>query len=180
MNAVQTEPTVSESKHTPRTILHRLAGILSRETSNADRAALRRLRFEDPGSPVFWKIVARDLNSILPHPDSPLRGDAEKKWAVLLAGLAEIAGAGLCRQRIPLGKSAALADIHELRVTRLLRAHGDSLLHLVQPFARQLVSKRVHVDWSYMGDLILSDQESFEEQVRRDLARSYYSNKKSP
>jgi len=155
-------------------IVGKIARRLADDAAVGDRAALRRLDFESPHQPAFWRVVVEDLEPLLPQ-TSPHREDHERRWAAILAGLAEIAGAGLYAPRRHLGPAAAEARVHEMRFVKLLRAHGDALLSLIRPLARQLISKGISVDWAEVARLVLSDGRADEEDVRRDLARSYFS-----
>jgi CRISPR type I-E-associated protein CasB/Cse2 len=152
-----------------RTIGERLAS----KTAIGDRAALRRLNYALPDAPAFWKIVVSDLDGVIADHE-PERGRDERRWAALLAGFAEVAGAGLHRRGRPLGEAAAAAKLLEARFTRLLRAHDDALLDLIQPLAHQLVAKGESVDWLDVVRLILSDGTPNEDDVRRHLAQRYY------
>ncbi|MCB9712799.1 MAG: type I-E CRISPR-associated protein Cse2/CasB [Myxococcales bacterium] len=157
----------------PRTI-SRIAARLGDDGAIGDRAALRRLSFETPDAPAFWRIVVSELQPMLPEA-SPYREEHERRWAAILGGLAEVAGAGLHVPKRRLGEAAAAAQLHEMRVLKLLRAHGDALLALVRPLAHQLVSKGVPVDWADVAELVLSDGRPHGDRVRRNLARSYFS-----
>ena len=156
------------------TIISRIATRLASDAAIGDRAALRRLSFETPNAPAFWRIAVTDLQSVLPQ-HSPYREEQERRWAAILGGLAEVAGAGLHVPKRRLGEAAADAKLHEMRLLKLLRAHGDSLLALIRPLAHQLVSKGIPVDWADVALLVLSDGRANEDRVRRDLARSYFS-----
>lgn len=155
-----------------RKTITRIAARLADDAAIGDRAALRRLSFESPDAPAFWRIVVTDLH--LPGA-SPYREEHERRWAAILAGLAEVAGAGLHVPKRRLGEAAADAKLHEMRLLKLLRAHGDALLALVRPLAHQLVSKGISVDWADVADLVLSDGRSDEDRVRHSVARSYFS-----
>jgi CRISPR type I-E-associated protein CasB/Cse2 len=157
-----------------RTIISRIAARLSDDASIGDRAALRRLSFDAPDAPAFWRLVVSELDPVLPDA-SPYREEQERRWAAILSGLAEVAGAGLHRPKHDLGEAAAQAGLHEMRVLKLLRAHDDALLALVRPLAHQLVSKGVPVDWADVARLVLSDGRVDEDSVRRDVARRYFS-----
>lgn len=155
-------------------IISRIAARLADDAAIGDRAALRRLAFDAPDAPAFWRIAVTDLKNVLPEA-SPYREEQERRWAAILGGLAEVAGAGLHVPKRRLGEAAAEAKLHEMRLLKLLRAHGDALLELVRPLAHQLVSKGIPVDWADVAQLVLSDGRSDEDRVRRDLARRYFS-----
>ena len=155
--------------NTRRAVIHKIAERLASDDAIGERAALRRLDINAPDKPEFWKLVVGELE---PFVRPPL--EYERRWAVILAGLAEVAGAKLHEPRCALGKAAAEAGVHETRFTRLLRAHDDALLALIRPLARQLVAQGKAVDWADVADLVLSDGGPNEEQVRHRQARSYY------
>jgi len=167
-----------QKQMTPREAVSRIADALKGRSAIGERASLRRLKYETPDQPAFWKIVVRDLNQ--PHliaDREPWRGRDERRWAAILAGLAEVVGADLHRTGRRLGEAAAAgkqAAIHERRFIGLLRAHGDALLDLIQPIAHQLVARGEHVDWADMADLVLSDGEHNEDATRRHLAQTYF------
>lgn len=146
---------------------------LADKAAIGDRAALRRLNYAAPDSPPFWKIVVSDLDGVIADREHE-RGRDERRWAALLAGLAEVAGAGLHRRGRPLGEAAAAAGLLEARFTKLLRAHDDALLDLIQPLAHQLVAKGEPVDWFHVARLVLSDGAPNEDAVRHHLAKDYY------
>lgn len=157
-----------------RTIIGRIAARLADDAAIGDRAALRRLQFETPDAPAFWRIVVTELDAVLPDAP-PYREEQERRWAAILGGLAVIAGANLHQAKRRLGEAAAEAGLHETRLLKLLRARGDALLSLIRPLAQQLAAKGAHVDWADVAQLVLSDGRSDEDRVRRDLARSYFS-----
>lgn len=167
-----------DKQPTRREAIARIAAALAEKSAIGARASLRRLKYHAPDQPAFWKIVVRDLN----QPDfiadqEPARGRDERRWAAILAGLAEVVGAGLHRTGRRLGEAAAAGKqpaLHEHRFIRLLRAHGDALLDLIQPVAHQLVARGEAVDWADMADLVLSDGEFDEDRTRRHIAQTYF------
>lgn len=153
-----------------REAIQKIAKRLNTEAAIAECAALRRLDWEAPDRPAFWQIVVRDLEHVI-GPEV----EEEGRWAAILAGLAEVAGSGFHRPGVRLGEAAAAAEIHEQRVMRLLRAHGDALLDLIHPLARQLVARGQFVDWTDVAELVLSDgQPDREEAIRHKIARHYF------
>lgn len=157
-----------------RTLISRIAARLASDAAIGDRAALRRLSFDAPDAPAFWRLIVTELRAVVPEAP-PYREEQERRWAAILAGLAEVAGAGLFAPKRRLGEAVAEAGLAEMRVLKLLRAHGDALLALVRPLAHQLVSKGVPVDWSDVAELVLSDGRANEDRIRRELARRYFS-----
>lgn len=170
-----TEPISEKKKPDRRAVVYRLATRLAEDSAIGDRASLRRLKHEAPDSPAFWRIAVSDLEPLMHSPELPPE-TVERRWAAILRGLAEVAGAGLHRPGRRLGEAVAAAKIDEARFVRLLRAHGDALLDLVRPLAHQLISKGEPVDWDDVARLVLNDGlADKDERTRRDLARSYYS-----
>jgi CRISPR type I-E-associated protein CasB/Cse2 len=135
-----------------------------------DQANLRRERL----GPAFWKVAVRHLEpaGLLGAADAPWRGDAERRWTAIVAGLARAGGQHVERRR--LGTALAEAQVAEARVLRLARAHGDSLLKTVRAVAHQLVTGGQRADWGDFAALILSDGQDWEEEVRRRLCLDYY------
>lgn len=155
------------------TAIQEIGKRLADKTAIGDRAALRRLNYAAPDTPAFWRIVVSNLDGVIADRE-PERSRDQRRWAALLAGLSEVAGAGLYRRGRPLGEAAAAAKLLEARFTKLLRAHDDALLDLIQPLAHQLVAKGEPVDWLDVARLVLSDGAPNEDKVRRDLAQRYY------
>lgn len=162
-----------EMKPSRREAIAKLARRLTEKAAIGERASLRRLNYAAPDRPAFWKIIVGDLDHLIADAE-PGRGRDERRWAVVLAGLAEVAGAGLYRKGSKLGEAAALAQIQEGRFTRLLRARGDALLDQIQPLARQLIAKGEFVDWADVAELVFSDGADNEDEARRHLAQSYF------
>lgn len=161
-------------KQSTYAIISRIATHLADEGAIGARAALRRLQFEAPDAPAFWRIVVTDLDGAIPQ-NSPWREQQERRWAAILTGLAVVVGANLHQPKRRLGDALADAQLHETRLLKLLRARGDALLSLVRPLAHQLESKGISVDWADVAQLILSEGRGDEDRVRRDLARVYFS-----
>lgn len=162
-----------EKRSNQWSVIQKLAARLADKSASGERAALRRLDYEAPDRPEFWRIVVQDLEPLL-RSSWPERDEQERRWAAILAGLAEVAGAGLHRPGRRLGEAAATAKIHEDRFIRLLRAHGDALLSLVRPLAHQLAARGEPVDWADVARLVLSDGTTDQERVRQDFARTFF------
>jgi len=155
-------------------VINKIAARLADKSAIGERASLRRLNYASPDSPAFWKIVVSELDGVIAD-NEPSRRRDERRWAALLAGLATVAGAGFYRRGRSLGEAAAAARLLEARFTKLLRAHDDALLDLLQPLAHQLVAKGEAVDWVDVARLVLSDGRHDADDVRRYLAQRYYS-----
>jgi CRISPR system Cascade subunit CasB len=168
---VQDRGEPGETSRDLRTIVARIAGIIARELSPGEVAALRRLAPDEPYAPAVWKVFAMALDEVVP-PDGPAREEAERRWAAILCGLAITQG--LHRAGRPLGAALASAGFSELRFTRLLRARGDQMFAALRGAAQYLASKALSFDALDLARLVLSEDGPREERTRRDIARSYY------
>lgn len=138
-----------------------------------DLAALRRLRPEDPGGAALWRLVANRLEPAQALPEGgPARLELERRWAVILRALAELAL--LHSPRRPLGTALAAAGVAEGRLLRLLRAQGGALFDAVRTTAHQLATAAEPVDLTLLAHLVLSAGRADEEEVRRRIARDYF------
>jgi CRISPR system Cascade subunit CasB len=81
---------------------------------------------------------------------------------------------GLHAPRARLGAVLAESGFSELRFERLLRAHGEALWDAVRRMAHFLASKAASVNQADIAWLVLSDDRSDAERVRRRLARHFY------
>ncbi len=153
-------------------MVHRLSAYLTAEHFPlGDRAQLRRMQGGVP-APAFWKIAARFLDQELTADSGSRREQQERRWALILAALAEVQD--LHRHGRSLGHALAEADVTEARVDRLLRAHGAALPHLVRAVVHQLTTRGTAVDLADLAWLVLSDGRRDEERGRRKVAREYY------
>lgn len=169
MTTPKTPPTRPSRRETTNALAKRLA----HKNANGERAALRRLSYRSPDAPAFWKIAVTDLDSLLARKD-PKRSEDVRKWAALLSGLAQLAGSNLHVPKAHLGKAMGKAEIHEMRVTKLLRARGDALLDLLGPLAQQIASKAIPVDWGDVVELVFSQGFEHEDKIRQRIASDYY------
>ena len=158
----------------PATI-HQLARLIQGQLSAGDVAELRRLDPERPFTAAFWKLVAGCLVPAghIPDGDSSLARERERRWAVILAGLAHLGD--LHRSGTPLGRALAAVDYAELRLQRLLRASGAALFDQALGAARFLSAKRQPADWTDAAFLILFEDGDGAERSRRRLARDFFS-----
>lgn len=172
------DPVQSETAHAPSrssdlsTLVARLARHLS-EAGPGDVAALRRLR---PGSPqvgAYWKLLAAVLEPAEQLPgEVSAREVAERRWAVILAAMAEAEGFHAPSQRF--GRVLAECGVPEVRVLKLLRASGDALADAVRVTVHHLVSRGARFDQTALAALVLSDGRSDEERVRRGIYRDFF------
>lgn len=155
------------------TVIGGIARDLVAVLAPGDVASLRRLRPGDPGCAAFWRLVATRLEpaDLLPG-EAAARLEAERRWGVILAGMARMQGLHQFRAR--LGVTLAEADVSELRFLRLLRAHDESLADAVRVTSHTLAAKAKPVDWFDLARLVLSDGRADEDEVRRHIARDFY------
>lgn len=134
-----------------------------------DRAALRKLQ---PGAvqlPAFWRLSTSILAPLLDDKGAR-RGDAEDRWAAILPAMERTRHAPSRR----LGSALAQAGVSEVRVTRLLRAHGPGLADAVRAVVHQLDTAAQAFDHAELAWLVLSDGHRDEDDSRRQIARDYY------
>jgi CRISPR system Cascade subunit CasB len=145
------------------------------EADNGPRAQLRRATPDKPWSATLWTLLAAEVPDEAWALDEATRAEEERAWAALLSAMAGSSQLGIPAQE-PLGETLAGANYSELRLNRLLRAHGQGLLDEVRLMAAYLESRGCAVRWSDVGSLLLRDAEMPSgEIVRRRIARSYYS-----
>lgn len=138
--------------------------------SAGDRAELRRLNRDQSPGITFWKTLARcDID--ITHDKQ------QKQWMVILRACALLAD-----NHSPyssLGRALSEAGLSELRLSRLLRAEGDSLLDEIATVTNFLNAKDVPVDLTDIAYLVIYSQESHHETLRRNIARGYYQQQNS-
>lgn len=137
-------------------------------------AELRRLEPDDPASPAFWQTLIRYVE---PHANAPgdegARRGWERRWAVILGGMARLAH----DPGNPAGRALADAGFSELRLHRLLRAEDARLADELRAAVQFLAAKGVSADWRQFAELILADPGRFPdwaEGVRRRVSREYF------
>lgn len=166
---------VNETKPAPAPSLsstvNRLARALGRELSPGDVASLRRMAPDDVATPAFWKLTGGVLDDEL-RGEGPAIDTRERLWAVVVNALALTSG--LHAPGRSFGGALAEAGLSELRLARLLRAHGDALPAEVRSVAAYLASKAIAFDATDLARLVLSDGGASEEPVRRGIAKAYY------
>lgn len=163
--ATTPEP-AAEERQGLRGLVDRLAGAIDRALPG-ELAALRRLDPEDPSCPAFWKLACRYLESS----DRPLGAAQERRWAVILSGMARTQG----QHRAGRKAGDALAQVaSEARFTKLLRASDRRLWDELRHVTHQLSSVAEPFDWGDLAELVLTDGGEHHERARRSLARDYY------
>jgi CRISPR system Cascade subunit CasB len=166
------EPAQAPERNRVRNVVHAIGReIATNRIPAGDQADLRKERL----GPAFWRVAVRHLEpaGLLGSEDAPWRGEAERSWTAIVAGLARAGRQHVEGRR--LGAVLSEANVAEARVLRLARAHGDSLLKAVRAVAHQLVSGGQRADWADFAALILSDgKANWEAGVRRRLCLDYY------
>ena len=151
-------------------VVHGLAPRLE-TASTGELAELRRVGPDQPHTPAFWKLATGPLEPLLPG-GGPSRVEAEERWAVILAAMATLEG--FHNPKRSLGRALAEADVHELRLTRLLRARGQTLHRSVRAVVHQLASKAMSFRMADLAWLVLSEGKQNEQEIRHQIAREYY------
>jgi CRISPR system Cascade subunit CasB len=156
--------------------VNRIAAGLRHAGAAGDRASLKRLQWNDPSSPAYWRFLTEYVEEAgLLTASGDRRHDEEVCWAAILASVAQLAE--LHRPGRALGEALAAADFAELRFVRLLRAREHGLLDNVRLTARYLAAKGEYVDCTDLAWLVLSAGGRSEEKVRRRIAQAFYSSK---
>lgn len=154
-------------------VIDSMARAMVTTLSAGDVAALRRLDAAELSTPAFWKVVTGYIEPAGHLAEAgTARLEAERRWAVVVNALA-LLGTNH-RREVRLGRALALAEYSELRLVRLVRATGPRLGHEVRTAVRFLVAKSEPVDATEFARLVLSDGTKYADQVRRDVARAYY------
>lgn len=161
-------------------IVARFAAAMARDDfPRGDLAELRRMDPDAPNAAAFWRLLA----------EQNLLGNAnmESKWALILHGIALMTNTAESRTghagNMPVGRALFLggedsrdtAFFSETRLNRLLTARGPMMRTLLARMFRMMGAGRPF-DWREMARLILYDgyREDRAEDVRRNIARSYY------
>jgi hypothetical protein len=143
------------------TVVHRLG--------TGDVAELRRLDPDDPSAAVFWRLVAAmpdDGNG------APWQAERERRFAVILRTFAELRDVHRSGRR--LGAVLAEAGLDERRLLQLLRSRRTALAHAIRTTCHFLASKGATADAMGLARLVLSEDEPWEDDERRRLARDYF------
>lgn len=152
-----------------------LIGTLATRLDNlgtGPRAELRRLRpdAEDRWrSPTFYQFYV----TITPdgeHGDDQQRREHQRRWAMILSGLATLPHS----RRSSLGKTLAESGFAETRFVRLLDADPALLGDHLRTTVAFLAAKGAEADWCELARLVLSCGGDEHDAVRRRIAQSYY------
>ena len=141
-------------------------------------AGLRRMNTASPSEAVFWQFITEKRQ----------RAILENRWALVMKGIALMTGTSDGRSahdgKMPIGRalfyggdeSRTSAFYSEDRLNRLLVARGPMLGTLLERMFRMMASANQPFNWRQMATLILNDgrNEDRAENVRRNIARSYY------
>ncbi len=161
-------------------IAARFAAAMARDDfPRGDLAELRRMDPDAPNAAAFWRLLAEQ--NLLGN------ADIESKWALILHGIALMTNTAESRTghagNMPVGRALFLggedsrdtAFFSETRLNRLLTARGPMMRTLLARMFRMMGAGRPF-DWREMARLILYDgsREDRAENVRRNIARSYY------
>jgi CRISPR system Cascade subunit CasB len=149
--------------------------------SRGDLAELRRISLRAPVTPALWRILHHFEIHEAPYASSEEEQDEyERKWAVLLMGMAHCAGdhnpettTGLHDPDTPFGQALAEAGWSELRFVRLLEANSEQLGTQLRRVAQFLSSEQQPADWEGAYWLLFGDGNTAE-RTRLRMSRSYY------
>ncbi len=161
--------TTIEEAPTERSIAGLLVGDIAR-LSPGELAGLRRVDTRGPHTPAFWRLVAQRLEPVLPAQD-PQRAEAERRWSLIAAAMAEAKGFHAVEVRFG---AALAAVIDERRVLQLLRARDEALADIARAVVHHLVSRGARFNQWEMAWLVLSDGRADEDLARRSIYRSFY------
>jgi CRISPR type I-E-associated protein CasB/Cse2 len=100
--------------------------------------------------------------------------EAERRWAVVIRGIALLEGA-LRGEREPptMGIALARAAVAELRFLKLLRSSEDALPDELRRLARLMAGRNQPFDWTDAWWLLVTAGRP-DARIRRQLARDYY------
>ena len=149
--------------------------VVDKELPKGAAVGLRRMNPDNPNTPIFWQLMARD--------GMPRNPDVNK-WGLIVNGIALMAhGSGVGHdRRIPVGKALHDGDgkrepwYSEDRLATLLAARGNTLHRLLARLFRMLGSAGCSFDWREMSWFILNEghRDDVAESARVKIAREYY------
>lgn len=132
-----------------------------RNSGPGDRAALARM---DPDAlrPHEIAALSRALLKAGLQPET-WRPETWSRWALIAHGVALAGHDGTSK----LGRQLAQAGVAESRVTRLLTARGEAFRQLLPRVLRLLASKGVQPNWLELGELVLKEDSSADDDIQR-------------
>jgi CRISPR system Cascade subunit CasB len=145
------------------------------QLSSGDLAALRRISPRSPITPALWRVLHHFEIADAPYATSKEEQAAyERKWAVLLMGMAHCAGMhDGSKDGVSFGRALAEAGWSEQRFVQLLETPPDRLGVRIRRVAQFLAAKNQSADWSGVYWLLFLKGEKAD-KTRLGLARSYY------
>lgn len=162
---------MSESEPTLQSVVAGLAGTIGHpDFPSGDLAELRRLRPQNP-PPAFWRLLVDRTPK-----DMRTGAAAERRWAVLMQGMA-IMAPNVHAPKRSLGRALAAVgsqDTAEARLLRLLRSQGEQLEDQIRILARQLAASESPVDWTGVARLLFATSPEGHDAACRSLARDFY------
>ncbi len=127
-------------------------------------AKLRRTKPEEPAGFAFYQALA--VSDVEPSAeDLPA-------WQAVAALLAKAQGQH--QPEVPLGKALAKVDLDERRVLALLRATGPVRFDHARAVVQVLATKGQAFDHRDLAVLLIHTDDKRGEDVRRQVARSYF------
>jgi len=170
MNTVAETETAGKADSGLAGLIGRLAAVMRNgAVGPGEMAQLRRLDTSSPDQPAFWRIASTWI-----APDRELSADEERRWAIVVGGMARMAPNSHIRGR-PVGRVLAELSVAEGRMTTLLRARGDAIAPAVRRVAVMLSARGEAVDWTGLAALILTTDKDRGEELRLRIAKDYYS-----
>ena len=146
------------------------------EMTAGEKASLRLMDPANPGSAVFWKLIAQ----------RGMEGVDVGKWGLITHGIALMShGSGPAHNlRRPVGQvlyegngnGAVRGFYSEDRLATLLSARGQTLHRLLARLFRMLANERSSISWREMAWFILNEgyREEEADKSRIEIARAYY------
>jgi CRISPR system Cascade subunit CasB len=134
-----------------------------------ERAALRRMRFDQPPPLTFYRFALKRLPA-----NWDVSEDVRRDWMTLVAGIALMSPGGH-RPDKPFGAALAEQGYSEARLERLLSTAGDTRRELLLRTLRFLSSKNASCDFVQVARLLHARDSDVLEQCRRRIARDFYS-----
>lgn len=147
-------------------VIGRISHVICAESfPTGQRAALRRVV---PGHPLPLSFYGF-ADGFLPEGWTHRKDD----WATLVAGIA-IMSPRSHDPRAAFGQALAAAGYSEVRLERLLQARDDTVRTLLLRAARLLAAKHMPCNWLECARLLLTRDAERREDIRMEVARSFY------